>query len=393
MRGGEGHALVVRGEAGVGKTALLDYAAEQASECLVARAAGVQSEMELAFAGLHQLCAPMFNRLPALPEPQRDALATAFGLRGGAPPDRFVVGLGVLNLLSEVAERQPLVLLVDDVQWLDQASTQALAFAARRLLAESVAVVFALRTPGDEAELAGLPELDVAGLSDTDARALLYSAVRGRLDERVREQIVGETHGNPLALLELPRGLTAAELAGGFGLPAALPLTRADRGELPAPARAPAARDPPPAAARGRRAGGRSAAAVAGGGGAWASAPRPPSRPRPTACSSSAPRVQFRHPLLRSAVYRGAARAERQARPLRAGRGDRPRGRPRSPRLAPRAGRAGPRRRRGRRARALGRARAGPRRDRRRGRVPRARGRADAAIRAAGPSARCPRPS
>jgi DNA-binding CsgD family transcriptional regulator len=224
VRAGQSAVQVLRGEAGVGKTALLDYVAEHASECRVARVAGVESEMELAFAGLHQLCVPMLDGLGALPGPQRDALRVAFGMQDGDVPDRFLVALAILSLLAEVAETQPLVCLVDDAQWLDRASAQALAFVARRLLAERIAMVFAVREPSDSNELSGLPELVVGGLSDGDARTLLASAIPGRLDERVRDQIVAETRGNPLALLELPRGLTAAELAGGFGLPDARPL-------------------------------------------------------------------------------------------------------------------------------------------------------------------------
>jgi DNA-binding CsgD family transcriptional regulator len=216
--------LVLRGEAGVGKTELLEYLSEHAAGCRVARAAGVESEMELAFAGLQQLCAPMLDRLEQLPGPQRDALGTAFGLRTGEPPDRFLVGLSVLSLLAEVAEEEPLVCLVDDAQWLDRVSAQTLAFVARRLLAESVGLVLAVREPSEEQQFAGLPEQVVGGLSDDGARALLESAIPGRLDERVRDRIVAEMGGNPLALLELPRGLTVAELAGGFALPDASPL-------------------------------------------------------------------------------------------------------------------------------------------------------------------------
>jgi DNA-binding CsgD family transcriptional regulator len=215
---------VLRGEAGVGKSALLEYVAEQDSECHILRVAGVESEMELAFAGLHQLCAPMLDGLEALPGPQQDALRVAFGMEGGAAPDRFLVALATLSLLAGAAEVEPLVCLVDDVQWLDRASAQTLAFVARRLLAERIAMVFAVREPSDVTELSGLPELVVGGLDDDDARSLLTSAIPGRLDERVRDQIVAETRGNPLALLELPRGLTPAELAGGFGLPDARPL-------------------------------------------------------------------------------------------------------------------------------------------------------------------------
>src|ERR1700730_15156712 len=215
VRAGESRALVVCGEAGVGKTALLDYAAEHASGCTVARVAGVQSEMELAFAGLHQLCTPMLDHLHRLPRPQHEALEVALGIGSGSAPDRFLVSLAVLGLLSEVAGPRPLICLVDDAQWLDQASMQVLAFVARRLQAESVAVVFAARRPSPD--LAGLPELVVGGLGGEDARALLDSVLAGPLDAQVRDQIVGETRGTPLAWMELPRGLTPAQLAGGFG--------------------------------------------------------------------------------------------------------------------------------------------------------------------------------
>ncbi|HEV2258704.1 MAG TPA: ATP-binding protein, partial [Streptosporangiaceae bacterium] len=210
VRAGDSRVLVLHGEAGVGKTALLDYVQERAPDCRVVRAAGVESEMELAFAVLHQLCAPLLNGLVRLPDSQSDALSTAFGLGAGAAPDRYTVSLAALGLLSEVAEEQPLVCLVDDAQWLDRASAQVLAFVARRLLAESVAMVFSLREPSGDQDLSGLPELAVMGLRDADARALLDSVVPGRLDERVRDRIVAETRGNPLALAELTRGLTAA---------------------------------------------------------------------------------------------------------------------------------------------------------------------------------------
>src|SRR5499427_3605403 len=216
LRSGRGRALVVRGEAGVGKSALLEHVAEAAADMRVARASGVESEMELAFASVHQLCAPLLGRLEHLPDPQRDALEVAFGLRAGAAPDRFLVGLAVLTLLSEAAEQQPLLCVIDDAQWLDQASAQALGFVARRLLAEPVALVIATREPGKE--FGGLPQLLVGGLRDSDARELLSSVIMGPLDERVRDRIVAETRGNPLALLELPRGLTPAELAPGFRL-------------------------------------------------------------------------------------------------------------------------------------------------------------------------------
>ncbi|SDT17307.1 LuxR family transcriptional regulator [Jiangella sp. DSM 45060] len=223
-RSGHSAVLVLRGEAGIGKSALLDHLVRQAAGCRGARAVGSESEQELAFAGLHQLCLPFLDRLDRLPAPQRDALVTAFGLRAGRPPERFLVGLAVLSLLADAAAERPLVCVVDDAQWLDQVSLQVLAFVARRLAAEAVAMVFATRDSHARQELAGLPELTVGGLSDIDARALLDSAVPGGLDERVRDQIVAESRGNPLALLELPRGSTAAELAGGFWRPDARPL-------------------------------------------------------------------------------------------------------------------------------------------------------------------------
>jgi DNA-binding CsgD family transcriptional regulator len=221
VRGGESRVLVVRGEPGVGKTALLGYLVEQASDCRVVRAVGVQSEIELAFAGLHQLLAPLLDRLDLLPAPQRAALRTAFGLGAGLAPDRFFVALAVLGLLSHVAEERPLIGVVDDVEWLDRASAQGLAFVARRLEAESVGLVFALGGGSDE--LAGLPELVVEGLSAGDAQALLESALTAPLDPPVRNRVIREARGNPLALLD-PRSLLPAELAGGFGLSGAVPL-------------------------------------------------------------------------------------------------------------------------------------------------------------------------
>jgi len=215
--------LVVSGDAGIGKTALLDYLVGSTSGMTVLRAIGVESEMELAYASLHQLCAPLLGRLEAIPLPQRDALQIVFGMTGGPPPDRFLVGLGVLSLLSEVAEEQPLLCVVDDAQWLDEASALTLGFVTRRLQADPVGVVFAARDPGSE--LRHVARLDVGGLRNGDAHALLGTAVRFLMDKRVRERIIAETRGNPLALLELPRGLTAAQLAVGFGLadPLALP--------------------------------------------------------------------------------------------------------------------------------------------------------------------------
>jgi DNA-binding CsgD family transcriptional regulator len=218
IRAGNSRALVLRGDAGAGKSALLEYLALHAPGFGIARAAGVESERELAYAGLQQLCAPFLDRLERLPGPQRNALGIAFGLRDGDAPDRFLVGLAVLSLLSDVAEQQPRLCLVDDAQWLDAASSQALAFVARRLGAESVGLVFAVREPGRDRHFPGLPELTVRGLDDRAARELLETVVTGPLDGQVRDRIVAETRGNPLALLELPRGRTPAELAGGFGL-------------------------------------------------------------------------------------------------------------------------------------------------------------------------------
>jgi DNA-binding CsgD family transcriptional regulator len=219
VRAGESRVVVLHGEAGIGKTALLDHLAQRAAGCRIARAHGVESEMELAYAGLQQLCMPLVDRVDGLPFPQRDALRIAFGLDSGGAPDRLLVGLAVHSLLAGVAAEQPLVCVLDDAQWLDRASMQALAFVARRLSSERIGLALAVREVLDELDLEGLPQLEVRGLADADARALLESAVPGALDEQVRDRIVAETRGNPLALLELPRSVTPAELAGGFGLP------------------------------------------------------------------------------------------------------------------------------------------------------------------------------
>ncbi|GAA1545552.1 helix-turn-helix transcriptional regulator [Nocardioides humi] len=232
-KGGHGAALLVHGDAGIGKTALLDHVQEHASGCRVMRISGVEAEVELAFGGLHQLCAPLLRNLDRLAEPQRSALETAFGMSAGDPPDRFLVGLAVLNLLADAAATQPVVCLVDDGQWLDQVSAQTLAFVARRLLAERVALVFALREPIAGHPLQGLPRMLVEGLGDPDARALLARTSPGRFDDRVLDRILAEARGNPLALLELPRGLTATEEAGEPGTPQALPLAhQIERGFL-----------------------------------------------------------------------------------------------------------------------------------------------------------------
>ena len=224
IRRGESRSLVLRGEAGIGKTALLEHLVDSAADLSIARATGIESEMELAFAGLHQLCAPLLDRLDRLPTPQRDALRIVFGQTAGPAPDRFLVGLAALSLISEAAEQRPLLCVVDDAQWLDQASALTLAFVARRLLAEPVGLVFAAREPGEE--LQHVPNLDVRGLVNGDARALLHSTVPFALDERVRDRILAETRGNPLALVELPRGLTPTQLAGGFGIPEASDLSK-----------------------------------------------------------------------------------------------------------------------------------------------------------------------
>jgi len=311
VRAGQSQVLVLRGEAGVGKSALLDYLAQRASGCRLARAAGVEYEMELASAGLHQLCAPMLDLRERLPGPQRDALATAFGLSASPAPDRFLVDLAVLGLLSEVAEEQPLVCVVDDAQWLDKTSARALAFVARRLLAESVGLVFAVREPSDVRELAGLPELVVGGLREDDARALLDSALPVPMDERVRDRLVAESRGNPLALLELPRGLTPAELAGGFGLPDVIPLTnRLEQSfvrrlePLPSETRkllVTAAAEPVGDAALLWRAAGRLELGADAAGPAQAAG-----------LIDLGALVRFRHPLVRSAVYRAATQPDRQ---------------------------------------------------------------------------------
>jgi DNA-binding CsgD family transcriptional regulator len=215
--------LLLRGEAGIGKTALIECLVESATDLTVIRAVGVESEKELPFAGLHQVCGSMLDQLWCLPDPQRDALGVVFGIAAGPAPNLFLVGLAALTLLSEAAEKGPILCIVDDAQWLDRESVLALAFAARRMLAEPVGMVFAAREPGEA--LRQLPQREVHGLSNADAHALLHSSVRLMLDERVRARIVAETHGNPLALLELPRGLTALQLAGGFMLPSEQPLS------------------------------------------------------------------------------------------------------------------------------------------------------------------------
>jgi hypothetical protein len=211
--------VVLRGEAGAGMSALLNYTLGCADGWRICTAVGIESEMELAYSGLHQLCAPMLDHVDRLPAPQRDVLRTVFGEQTGPAPDRFLVGLATLTLLAEIAEEQPLLCVIDDAQWLDIASAQMLLFVGRRILAERVALVCAVRTVGEGDVLAGLPELRVGGLGTADARALLLSNLKVPFDTTVCDRIVAESHGNPLALLELPRTWNITDLAGGFGLP------------------------------------------------------------------------------------------------------------------------------------------------------------------------------
>ena len=312
VREGQSAVLVIRGEAGIGKTALLRYAARHASGFRVAQVTGVEAEMELPFAGIHQLCAPLLDHLDALPQPQQDALNVALGLASGEVPDRFLVGLAVLGMLSAAAEERPLLCLVEDAQWLDAASGMVLGFVARRLLAESVAIVVAVREPNTRHDFDGLPELPLRGLDVEDARTLLMGAVPGRLDDRIRDRIVAETRGNPLALLDLPGSMSAAELAGGFELLPATDLPRhlEDRylqraGVLPEATQRLlllAAAEPvgdAPLIWRAAQALGidRSSLAPA----------------EDAQLVEIGARVRFRHPLVRSAVYRAAAASERQA--------------------------------------------------------------------------------
>ncbi|MDX6410095.1 MAG: hypothetical protein QOE13_3166, partial [Gaiellaceae bacterium] len=308
-RAGRSGVLVLGGDPGVGKTALLEYAIASASDMRVLRAVGVEAEMELAFAAVHQLCMSVLDRLEQLPGPQRDALATTFGLSAGGVPDRFFFGLAVLGLLSEVAEKRPLLCVIDDAQWLDRASAQALALVARRMLAEPVVMLFAAREPSNL--LAGFPELVLGGLRDADARALLASVIPGRLDERITDELLAETRGNPLALLELPRGLSAAQLAGGFGLPGALSLEgRIEERFLERLGRLPDDTKRLLLTAAAEPLGDRLLL--------WRAAERlgitgPVLEPAESVGLIEVDsRVRFRHPLVRSAVYRAATPQERR---------------------------------------------------------------------------------
>lgn len=309
-RSGDSRVLVLHGEPGVGKTALLQYLSAQADGFRVTRVAGIQSDMELAFAGLQQLCGPLLDRLDDLPGPQREALDVAFGLGAGPAPDRFLVGLAVLSLLASAADTQPVLCLVDDVQWLDEVSVQTLGFVARRLLAEPVALVFGLRDGGAPV-LPGLPQLPIAGLDDTGARELLESVMPGRLDERIRDRYIAETRGIPLALLELPRNLSAAELAGGFASGTHHSAGRLEERfvsrikALPAPTRQlvlAAAAEPVGDAALFLRAA------------AYLGIPVDALGPAEDAgIIEFGPRMRFHHPLMRSAAYLAATVAERRA--------------------------------------------------------------------------------
>jgi DNA-binding CsgD family transcriptional regulator len=308
-RNGRSGVLVLRGEAGVGKTKLLESIVASATDWRVVRTLGVESEAELAFAALHQLCSPSLECLEQLPAPQRDALGAAFGLTAGTGAERFLIGLATLSLLSAAAAEQPLICVIDDAQWLDRESAQALAFVARRLLADAIVMLFATRQSRDE--LAGLPELVVEGLSDDNASLLLSSVVDAPLDTRVRERIITETRGNPLALLELPRGLTPAELAVGFGMPTDLPLSKKieetfgrriaalppETRRLLVIAAADQLNDPAEVW--------RAAEILGIGRGAAQPAEE-------VGLLEVDNPVQFRHPLVRSAAYRTASRRERQ---------------------------------------------------------------------------------
>ncbi|WP_243695159.1 helix-turn-helix transcriptional regulator [Agromyces protaetiae] len=312
VRGGGSRSVVVSGEAGIGKTALLDFVAHHANGCTVVRVDGVESEMELAYAGLHQLCAPLLDLLDLIPEPQRDAIGTAFGLTGGRAPDPFLVGLAVLSLLSEASSARPVICLVDDVQWLDETTKAALAFVARRLREDAVGIVFGERDGDDDTALPGVPRLVVEGLPDVSARALLASTLTGPLDERVRERIVAETRGNPLALLQVPFGLKSDEVAGGFGLSGLGALTgrieqsfRRRLAPMPAATRrllVVAAAEP-----------GQDAVLI------WRAAARlgvGPDDAEPASAdgfASFAGLVRFCHPLARSTVYKAAPPDERRA--------------------------------------------------------------------------------
>jgi DNA-binding CsgD family transcriptional regulator len=312
VRTGESRALVIHGPPGIGKSALLGHLTDAPGDVRVLRAVGIESEMELAFATLHQLCVPLIDRLKSLPAPQRAALETVFGIRAGPPPDHFLVGMAVLGLLSDASQKRPLLCLVDDAQWMDRASAQVLGFVARRLLPESIALALVFAARERAPYLLGLPELEVTGLRDTAAHTLLESATHARLDHDIRGRFVAETQGNPLALLELPRALSVTQLAGGFGLlntdtlPGLIEQSFLQRIEdLPEQTRLlllTAAAEP-----------------VGDPALVWRAADRLGVTPEEALADGTDGlltfdvSVTFRHPLVRSAVYRSATEAERRA--------------------------------------------------------------------------------
>ncbi len=311
VRDGRSAVVVIGGDPGIGKTALLRYAARQAAGLRIAQVDGVQAEMELPFAAIQRLCAPMLAGLEGLAAPQRNALRVALGISSGDAPDRFLVAVAVLNLLAAAAEARPVLCLLDDAQWLDAASVQALGFVARRLLAEPVAMMFSLREPATTRALDGLPQLSLEGLDEPDARALLSIAVPGRLDDRVRDRIIAETAGNPLALVALSQRMSPAERAGGFAPPAT--------GDLPNQLKQEYLRrvaDLPDATQRLMLL----AAADPLGDATllWRAAGRLSIDPGALAHAAQAglleidDRVRFHHPLVRSAVYQAASRDERR---------------------------------------------------------------------------------
>ena len=310
-RDGRSAVLVIRGEPGIGKTALLRYAARQASGLRVADVEGVQAEMELPFAGIHRLCAPVLGALDVLPKPQQDAFSVALGVSPGSAPDRFLVALAVLNLLAVTAEARPVLCLIDDAQWLDATSVEALGFVARRLVAEPLAMIFSLREPTTTRALDGLPQLWLEGLDEPDARALLSRAVPGRLDDFVRDRIIAETGGNPLALVELSQRMSASERAGGFAPPAVRDVpSLLEEGYLRRVAGLPEAT---------RRLMLLAAAEPLGDAAVfWRAAERLSTGPGALVPAAEAglleidDRVRFHHPLVRSAVYRAASLEERR---------------------------------------------------------------------------------
>ncbi len=333
-RAGQSSVLIIRGKAGIGKTALLRYAARQASGMRTAEVEGIQVEMELSFAGIHRLCVPMLGGLEVLAEPQQNALRVAFGAASGDAPDRFLVAVAVLNLLSSTAEKRPLLCLVDDAQWLDAASVQALGFVARRLMAEPIAMIFSLREPITTRALDGLPQLSVQGLDEPDARALLSRAVPGLLDDRVRDRIIAETEGNPLALIELSQRMSRSERAGGFAPPTGSDLpSQLEERYLRRISALPVATQRLMLLA--------AAEPLGDAGLLWRAADRLSIDPGELVPATEAglldidDRVRFHHPLVRSAVYRAASHRRTTARPRRARRRERSRARRRAPRMAP----------------------------------------------------------